>query len=157
MENTTKTRQPRRPVTEFGQSLKGFVQSVNQDKLGGKVATALYDGDKAKATSAIGSFLRKAGQHEGVVSVRSKELWEAIKNAVVELDPEMKIKADSLSNHFHFEPVSSVNRDSATNWIVRMTAGEKVFLKEGPNGPGMYHIEFDGAADEPEAESEDAE
>lgn len=154
-ENKTKTRQPRRPVTEFGQSLKGFVQSVNQDKLFGKVAATEYDGDKAKAASAVGSFLRKAGYHEGVVSVRSKDLWEAIKNAVVELDPEMKIKADSLSNHFHFEAISSVNRDSATNWIVRMTAGEKVYLKEGPEGAGMYHLVFDGPAEEGEGEGDE--
>lgn len=154
---TPKARQPRRPMTEFGQSLKGFVQSVNQDKLAGKVAGKLFEGDKEKAASSIGSFIRKAGYHEGVVSVRSKELWEEVSKAVVELDADLKLKADTLNSHFHFEAVSNANRDSATNWIVRMTAGESVFLKEGPNGAGMYHLEFDGEATEDTPEVEETE
>lgn len=154
-EEIKKARQPRRPTTEFGQSLKGFIQSVNQDKLAGKVATKLFEGDKAKAASSIGSFTRKAGYHEGVVSVRSEDLWKEIMKAVTELDPDLKVKADTLNGHFHFEAISNVNRDSATNWIVRMTAGEKVYLKDGPEGAGMYHLVFDGPAEEGEGEGDE--
>lgn len=144
----TKTRAPRRPMTEFGQALRGFVTAVNQHKLAIKVGNKIGEQDQEKVASSISGFVRKAGQNSGVVSIRSKALADAILESVVELDPDFEAKAKTLKANLHFENISSANREPGANWLVKLKAGEEVELKEGPNGPGVYKLEFVREADE---------
>lgn len=143
----TKTRAPRKQMTDFGHSFRGFVQSVNSHKLAIKVGEIMNEKDSEKMASAIAGCVRKAGQNSGVISIRSKELAYAILDSVVALDPDFAAKAATLRNQLHFENISSVNREPGANWLVKLKAGENVNLKEGPEGPGLYRLEYVGEAD----------
>lgn len=146
--NETKTRAPRKTVTEFGQALRGFVIAVNSHKLAIKVGEKIGEKDTEKVSSSISGFVRKAGQNSGVVSIRSKELAYAIIDSVIELDPDFTAKGATLRNQLHFENISSANREPGANWLVKLKGGEGVCLKDGPNGPGFYKLVFEREADE---------
>lgn len=135
-----KSRAPRKPVTEFGASFRGFVTAVNQAKLNIKVGKAIGEEDSDKVGSSIQSLVRKAGQNNGVVSVRSQELVTAILNAVVELDADLAAKAETLKKNFQFEAISSANREPGQNWLVRLKGGEEVALTGGPEGDAYYKL-----------------
>jgi hypothetical protein len=62
-----KTRAPRKPLTEFGASFRGFVTAVNQAKLAIKVGKLIGEEDSEKVSSSVQSLVRKAGQNSGVV------------------------------------------------------------------------------------------
>jgi len=154
-----KTRAPRKPATEFGQSFRGFVGSVNPAKLAIIVGQAINESDSEKVQSSISSVVRKAGQSSGVVSVRSKPLIEAILAGVVKLDDTLTAKADKLRKDFQYEAISNTGREPGTNWLVKLKSGEAVPLKDGPNGDAYYKLEYvrdldtEGTA---EADSDDA-
>ena len=147
-----KTRAPRKAMTEFGQSFRGFVSAVNQTKLAIKVGTLIGEPDNDKVHSSINNLVRKAGQNNGVVSIRSKELVLAIIQCVVELDADFAAKGETIKKTFQYENISSANREPGQNWIVRLKAGEEIAIKEGgPDGPGYYKLsyvrELDAAAE----------
>jgi len=150
----TKTRAPRKPATEFGQSLRGFVGSVNPSKLAIKVGQIVGETDSEKVQSSIASVVRKAGQTSGVVSVRSKPLIEAVIQCVVELDETLAAKGEKLRKDFQYEAISSTNREPGANWLVKLKAGEEVFLKGGPKGDAFYKLAFERVAAEEEVEEE---
>lgn len=152
----TKTRAPRKPTTEFGQSLRGFVGSVNPAKLAIKVGAIIGESDTDKVSASIGSLVRKAGQNSGVVSVRSKPLVEAVIQSVVELDETMGAKGEKLRKDFQYEAISNANREPGANWLVRLKGGEEVPIKNGPKGDGFYKLVFVREIEEDEApEGED--
>jgi hypothetical protein len=84
-------------------------------------------------------------------------------SSVVELDPDMELKGQRLAKMFQFEAVSSKNRDSANNWLVKLKAGEEIKINDGPEGAGVYRLLFvrpvdpTELVDEPEAEEKDPE
>ena len=155
MSADTKTRAPRKPATEFGQSLRGFVGSVNPAKLAIKVGQTIGETDSEKVQSSIASVVRKAGQASGVVSVRSQPLVEAIIKAVVELDDTLAAKGVKLQKDFQYEAISNTNREPGANWLVKLKAGEEVFLKGGPKGDAFYKLAFERVADAAEVEEEE--
>ena len=138
----TKTRAARKPVTEFGQSFRGFVSAVNQDKLSIKVGNnpKVAEKDSEKVHASIQNLVRKAGQNNGVVSVRSQDLVEATIQAVVELDPDLAAKGETLKKAFQYVNIPSGVRSPSQNWIVRLKLGEEVALTEGPDGDGVYKL-----------------
>lgn len=138
----TKTRAARQPLTEFGRKLKGFVGSVDPHKLNIRVAALMGETETDKVGNSISGMVRRAGQENGVLSIRSKELVDAVLSAVVELDSDQATIAEKLLHNFHFQPISSANREPGQNWLVRLKGGEEVALKDGPNGPGTYKLEF---------------
>jgi hypothetical protein len=140
MSEVVKTRAARKPLTEFGASFRGFCTAVNQAKLAIKVGKEIGEEDSDKVASAIQSLIRKAGQNNGVVSVRSQSLVNAILKAVVELDPDLATKAETLRKNFQFEAISSANREPGQNWLVRLKAGEEVFLTAGHEGDAFYKL-----------------
>lgn len=144
----TKTRAPRKPATEFGQSLRGFVGSVNPSKLAIKVGQIIGETDTEKVQSSVASVVRKAGQNSGVVSIRSKPLVEAIIQCVVELDDTLGAKGEKLRKDFQYEAISNANREPGANWLVKLKGGEEVFLKGGPKGDAYYQLSFVREADE---------
>jgi len=137
-----RTRAPRKAMTEFCQSLRGFVSAVNQTKLAIKVGALIGEPDNDKVHSSIQNLVRKAGQNSGVVSIRSKQLVEAVIQMVVELDPDLAAKGETLKKAFQYENISSINREPGQNWIVRLKAGEEVAIKEGPDGDGYYKLAY---------------
>lgn len=137
-----KSRAPRKPLTEFGASFRGFVTAVNQAKLAIKVGKLIGEEDSDKVSSSIQSLVRKAGQNSGVVSIRSEGLVKAILASVVELDADLATKAETLRKNFQFEAISSANREPGQNWLVRLKAGEEVSLTGGPNGDAVYKLIF---------------
>lgn len=155
MNEATKTRAPRKPATEFGQSLRGFVGSVNPSKLAIKVGQILGETETEKVGSSIASVVRKAGQNSGVVSIRSKPLVEAVIQCVVELDETLEAKGEKLRKDFQYEAISNTNREPGANWLVKLKGGEEVFLKGGPKGDAFYQLAFVRLADlEEEAAAE---
>ena len=153
----TKTRTPRKPATEFGQSLRGFVGSVNPSKLAIKVGQIIGETDSEKTQSSIASVVRKAGQSSGVVSIRSKPLVEAIIQCVVELDDTLHAKGEKLRKDFQYEAISNINREPGANWLVKLKAGEEVFLKGGPKGDAFYQLAYVRDAEVEEVEAEEGE
>jgi predicted nuclease with TOPRIM domain len=139
-----KTRAPRKVMTEFGQSLRGFVSAVNQTKLAIKVGVDIGETDQDKVHASIQNLVRKAGQNSAVVSIRSKPLVEAVIKNVVELDADLAAKGETLKKAFQYEQISSANREPGQNWIVRLKSGEEVAIKEGPDGDGMYKLQWMG-------------
>ena len=137
-----RTRAPRKAMTEFGQSLRGFVSAVNQNKLAIKVGALIGESDSDKVHSSVQNLVRKAGQNSGVVSVRSKDLVTAVIQCVVELDPDLAAKGATLAKAFQYENISSANREPGQNWIVRLKTGEEVAIKDGPEGDGFYKLAF---------------
>lgn len=137
-----KTRAPRKPLTEFGASFRGFVTAVNQAKLAIKVGKLIGEEDSEKVSSSIQSLVRKAGQNSGVVSIRSQGLVNAILSSVVELDGDLQTKSETLRKNFQFEAISSANREPGQNWLVRLKAGEEVALSGGPNGDAIYKLTY---------------
>jgi hypothetical protein len=137
-----KTRAPRKPLTEFGASFRGFVTAVNQAKLAIKVGKLIGEEDSEKVSSSVQSLVRKAGQNSGVVSIRSQGLVNAILASVVELDADLATKAETLRKNFQFEAISSANREPGQNWLVRLKAGEEVALSGGPNGDAIYKLTY---------------
>jgi hypothetical protein len=135
-----KPRAPRKPVTEFGASFRGFTSAVNQAKLAIKVGKLIGKEDSDEVSSSIQSLVRKAGQNNGVVSVRSQGLVNAILTSVVELDPDLTAKAETLRKSFQFEAISSANREPGQNWLVRLKAGEEVALTGGHEGDAYYKL-----------------
>ena len=155
---TTKTRAPRKPMTEFGNSFGGFIRSVNPDKLAIRVGQLIGEAEKEKVQSTISNLARRASQNNGVVSKRSELVVDAILQAVVELDPDMTAKANTLKKQFVFENVSSGSREPGQNWIVRLKSGIKVPIKDGPDGDGLYILQKVGEYPaEADTETEDAE
>lgn len=150
MATAEKTRTPRKPLTEMGYSLRGFVSAVNQHKLAIKVGALIGENDTEKVHSSIQSFVRKAGQKSGVVSVRSKALAEAIVKAVVELDGDLAAKGETLLKNFSYQSVQGTHTPDQ-NWIVRLKGGEEIFIKDGPDGDGVYKLAYVRAADVAEA------
>lgn len=151
---TTKTRAPRKAATDFGRALAGCVAAVHQEKLSIMVAKLIGEPESDKAHSAIKNMIRKAGQNEGVVSVRSKPLVEAVLETVKKLDADLTAKCDSLKLQFQYKEISSENREPGQNWIVKLKAGEDVRIQDGPEGTGMYRLEFVGPCAEAEVETE---
>ena len=135
----TKTTRTRTAPTDFGRKLKGFVGSVDPKKLQIQVAHILGKDDPAEVGDSIASFVRNAGKNNGVVSIRSQPLADAVLTAVVALDSDQQPVSESLHKSFHFTPISSANRDSASNWLVRLKAGEAVET-DGPDGHGTYKL-----------------
>ena len=156
-EQTPRTRAPRKPMTDFGNSFNGFIRSVNADKLAIRVGVIIGEPEKEKVQSTIANLARKASQNNGVVSKRSEHVVEAILAAVVELDPDMSAKAATLKKNFVFENVSSGSREPGQNWIVRLKSGIEVPIKEGPEGDGLYKLVKVGEypVDTPEGEGAD--
>ena len=138
---TPKPRAPRKPMTDFGNSLNGFIRSVNQDKLAIRVGVLIGEPEKEKVQSTISNLARKASQNNGVVSKRSEHVVEAILTAVVELDADMAAKAATLKKNFVFENVSSGSREPGQNWIVRLKSGIQVPIKDAHDGDGLYILQ----------------
>lgn len=149
---TPKPRAPRAPLTEFGRKLKGFVSAVDPHKLNIRVANILGDNEVDKVGNSISGMVRRAGQENGVISIRSKELVEAVFKAVTELDPDQEVIANRLMGQFHFQPISSANREPGQNWLVRLKSGEPIVMKDGPEGHGLYKLEYVGPAPEGDEE-----
>jgi len=137
---TTKTRAPRKSVSEFGLGLRGVVTAVNQNKLAIIVGKKIGENESEKVLGSIHNFVRKAGQNSGIVSKRSEDLANAVFAAVVELDPYLEPKVNSLKSQLQFEAISAAGREPGQNWIVRLKSGEQVPLKDGPEGDGYYKL-----------------
>jgi len=136
----TKTRNPRKTMTEFGLGLRGVVGAVNQTKLAIIVGKKMGEPDSDKVNGSIHNFVRKAGQNSGVVSERSRALADAVFAAVVELDALLEPKVNSLKTQIQFEAISAAGREPGQNWIVRLRTGEEVPLKDGHEGDGYYKL-----------------
>ena len=152
----TKTRAARKPMTEFGQAFRGFVLSVNPAKLAIKVGQLTGETDADKTQGAIASLVRKAGQNSGVVSIRSKPMVEAIVQCVVELDPDLSAKGQTMLKNFQFEQISNANREPGANWLVKLKAGEEVNIKGGPDGDGVYILQYVRPMDEDATDATEA-
>lgn len=142
--STNKIRATRTPLTEFGQSFKGFVTAVPPTKLAIKVAAILGETDSDKMQSAISSLIRKASQRSGVVSIRRKQLVEAVVQCVVELDPFLEEKGDHILKSFQYENINNSSREPGTNWLVKLKLGEQVAMRPGPQGDGIYALQYIG-------------
>jgi hypothetical protein len=138
----TAAKRTRNPMTEFGLALRSFVRGVHPVKLALKVSEKIGEPDKDKTEAAISNMIRIANLTEGVLGVRRKALVEAVLASVVELDPDMELKGQRLAKMFQFEAVSSKNRDSANNWLVKLKAGEEIKINDGPEGAGVYRLLF---------------
>jgi hypothetical protein len=138
----TTTKRTRNPMTEFGLALRAFVQGVHPVKLALKVSEKIGESDRDKTGAAISNMVRLANATEGVLGIRRKSLVEAVLASVVELDPDMEVKGQHLAKMFQFEAVSSKNRDSANNWLVKLKAGEEIRINDGPEGAGIYQLLF---------------
>ncbi len=149
---TTKTR-TRAQATEFGRAFKSLVNSVDQRRLAARVAERLNDKDVEKVASKIANLVRKASNENGVISIRSKETAEFIFAEVVQMSPVMQAVADKLKQEITYSPISSSNRDSGTNWIVRLKAGEAV-ATDGHEGHGLYKLVKVGEATEAAGDDE---
>jgi hypothetical protein len=150
MTTETKTRAPRKAMSEFGLGLRGCVGAVNQNKLAIIVGGKIGEPDSAKVDGSIGNFVRKAGQNSGVVSKRSEDLANAVFAAIVQLDPLLEPKVASLKTQIQYQAISASGREPGQNWIVRLKTGESIPLKDGPEGDGYYKLvktaEYDAAA-----------
>lgn len=146
----TKTRAARKPKTDFARSIGGFVQAVDPGQLAARVAQKLNNADKDQVLASIKNAVRKVGQDNGCISVRSKDLLEAVFAVVPDLDKDLAGKAATLRSQIVFEPISSAGREPGQNWIVRLKSGEEVFLNEGPDGAGYYQLTFTRALAEGE-------
>lgn len=120
-------KKPRRRAqsTQFGRSLRSAVRAVHPVKLAMAVGKALGQEDAEKVASSIASMVRAADANEGVLSVRREPLVHATLDAIAEAIPEYAPIVESLRKQFRFQEFT-VNRDSATNWLVRLKAGEEV-------------------------------